>query len=85
MVRSEIEWLKNFSYIPLLVKLTPYIYINALLLPIDNSYSKNKHIWLRHNLIKQLLKSETISIDYVKLEHNLVGPLTKKPNEEIWF
>jgi len=32
---------------------------------------------LRHNLVKQLLKSGTISIDYVKSEHNLVDPLTK--------
>jgi len=38
---------------------------------------KNRHIQLRHNLVKQLLKSETISIDYVKLERNLADPLTK--------
>ena len=38
---------------------------------------KNRHIQLRHNLVKQLLKSGTISIDYVKSEHNLVDPLTK--------
>ena len=27
---------------------------------------KNKHIQLRHNLVKQLLNSGTTSIDYVK-------------------
>ena len=27
---------------------------------------RNKHIQLRHNLVKQVLKSGTISIDYVK-------------------
>jgi len=32
---------------------------------------------LRHNLVKQLLKSGTISIDYVKSEQNLTDPLTK--------
>jgi len=31
-----------------------------------NYNGKNKHIQLRHILVKQLLKSETISIDYVK-------------------
>jgi len=32
---------------------------------------------LRHNLVKQLLKSGTISIDYVKSKRNLADPLTK--------
>jgi len=38
---------------------------------------KNRHIQLRHNLVKLLLKSGTISMDYVKLERNLADPLTK--------
>ena len=38
---------------------------------------KNRHIQLRHNVVKQLLKDGTISIDYVKLEENLADPLTK--------
>ena len=38
---------------------------------------KNRHIQLRHNVVKQLLKDGTISIDYVKLEGNLENPLTK--------
>ena len=38
---------------------------------------KNKHIRLRHEVVKQLLKYEIIFIDYVKLEVNLVDPLTK--------
>jgi len=32
---------------------------------------------LKHNSIKRLLNSEIISIDYVKLERNLVDPITK--------
>lgn len=32
---------------------------------------------LRYNSNKQLLKSETIFINYTKLEWNLVDPLTK--------
>ena len=38
---------------------------------------KSKHIRLRHEVVKQLLKDGIISIDYVKLKVNLVDPLTK--------
>ena len=38
---------------------------------------KNRHIRLRHEVVKQLLKDGIISIDYVKSEVNLVDPLTK--------
>ena len=38
---------------------------------------KNKHIRLRHEVVKQLLKDGIISIDYVKLKVNLADPLTK--------
>ena len=38
---------------------------------------KNRHIWLRHEAVKQLLKDGVISIDYVKSEMNLANPLTK--------
>ena len=38
---------------------------------------KNRHIRLRNEVVKQLLKDEIISIDYVKLEVNLDDLLTK--------
>ena len=38
---------------------------------------KNRHIHLRHEVVKQLLEDEIISIDYVKSEMNLYDPLTK--------
>ena len=38
---------------------------------------KIRHIRLRHEVVKQLLKDGIISIDYVKFEVNLVDPLTK--------
>ena len=38
---------------------------------------KNKHIRLRHEVVKQLLKDGIVSIDYVKSEVNLADPLTK--------
>ena len=37
----------------------------------------NRHIRLRHEVMKQLLKDGIISINYVKSEVNLVDPLTK--------
>jgi len=42
-----------------------------------NYNGNNRHIKLRHNLVKQLLKSGIISIDYVRSEQNLVDPLSK--------
>ena len=38
---------------------------------------RKKHIQSRHNLVKQLLKSGMVSIDYVKSEWNFADPLTK--------
>ena len=38
---------------------------------------ENRHIRLRHEVVKQLLKDEIISIDYVKSKVNLANPLTK--------
>ena len=38
---------------------------------------KNRHIQLRHNIVRQLLRDGVISIDYVKSSVNLADPLTK--------
>ena len=38
---------------------------------------KNRHIQLRHNVVKQLLKDGKIFIDYMKSEGNLTDPWTK--------
>ena len=38
---------------------------------------KNRHIRLRHEVVKQLLKDGIISIDYVKSKVNLADPITK--------
>ena len=73
MAGSEAEWLKNFlANIPLGMKPTPSISMHcdcqsAIAISKNKIYNgKNRHIQLRHNLVKQLLKSGTISIDYVK-------------------
>jgi len=84
MVGSEAEWLENFlANIPLGMKPTPSVSIHcdcqsAIVIAKNKNYNrKNRHIQLRHNLVKQLLKSRTISIDYVNSKRNLADPLTK--------
>ena len=37
----------------------------------------NKHIRLRHDVVKQLPKDAIVSIDHVKSKVNMVDPLTK--------
>ena len=81
---SEVEWLKNFlANISLGMKPTPSVSIHcdcqsAITIAKNKNYNgKNKHIQLRHNLVKQLLKSGIISNDYVRSEQNLADPLTK--------
>ena len=84
MIGSEAEWLKNFlANIPLGMKPTLSVSIHcdyrlAIAIAKNKTYNeKNRHIQLRHNLVKQLLKRGTLSIDYVKSERNLADPLTK--------
>jgi len=84
MAGSEAEWLKNFlANILLGMKPTLSVSIHcdcqsAIAIAKNKNYNrKNRHIQSRHNLVKQLLKSGTISIDYVKLERNLADPFTK--------
>ena len=38
---------------------------------------KNKHIRLRHNIVRHLLETGVISLDFVRSELNLADPLTK--------
>jgi len=73
MAGSEAEWMKNFlANILLGMKPTLSVSIHcdcqsAIATAKSKTYNgKNKHIQLRHNLVKQLLKRGTISIYYVK-------------------
>ena len=73
MACSEDEWLKNFlANILLGMKPTSFVSMHCdcqstIVIAKNKTYNgKNKHIQLRHNLVKQLLKSRTISIGYVK-------------------
>ena len=38
---------------------------------------KSRHVGLRHDYIRQLIESGTISIVYVRSNNNLADPLTK--------
>ena len=73
LIGNEAEWLKNFlADIPLGMKPTPSMSIHcdcqaAIAIAKNKTFNgKNRHIRLRHNVIKQLLKDGVISIDYVK-------------------
>ena len=44
---------------------------------------KNRHIHLRHNIVRQLLEAEVIYLNFVSSEFNLVDPLTKPPNRKL--
>jgi len=59
MAGNEVEWLKNFlANIPLGMKPTPFVSmhcdcISTIAIAKNKSYNgKNKHIQLRHNLVK---------------------------------
>ena len=75
MAGREAEWLKNFlANIPLGMKPTPFVSMHCdcqsiIAIAKNKSYNgKNRHIQLRHNLVKQLLKSGTISINDFRTE-----------------
>ena len=72
-VGKEAEWLRNFlSRIPLGMRPTPSVFMHcdcqaAISIAKNKTFNgKNRHNHLRHEVVKQLLKDEIISIDYVK-------------------
>ena len=84
LASSESEWLKNFlADIPLGSKPISSVSIHcdnksAIANAKNKTFNgKNRHIRLRHNIIKQLLKTDVISIDFVRSSVNLADPLTK--------
>ena len=81
---KEAKWLRNML---LDIELWPQpilaisVYCNSEA-TLGRAYSKmyngkSRHIGLRHDYIRQLIESSTISIVYVRLNNNLVDPLTK--------
>ena len=81
---KEVKWLRSFlSGISLGMQSTPSVSVHcdcqAAISIIKNKAfnGKNKHICLRHEVVKHMLKDRIIFIDYVKSEVNLVYLLTK--------
>ncbi|XP_015160591.1 putative disease resistance protein RGA1 [Solanum tuberosum] len=78
---SEAEWL--LAHIPLIKDVLPHVFIHcdcqaAIAIAKNKSYNcKSRHMKLRHDVVKQLLRDGIISIDYVKSEMNLAYSLTK--------
>ena len=44
---------------------------------------KNRHVGLRHDIVRQLLETRVISIKFVRSELSLVNPLTKPLNKKL--
>ena len=44
---------------------------------------RSRHIGLRHDYIRQLIESGTISIVYVRSNNNLADPLTKAMSQDM--
>ena len=66
---SEDEWLRNFlADIPLWTRPAPFVFIRcdsqaAIMKAKSKIFNgKNKHICLRHNIVRQLLETRVISL-----------------------
>ena len=89
---KEAEWLKNLLVdIPLWKKPSPAVMINcvnkATIYRVENkTYNgKSRHVSLRHQSLRQLLKSGVITVDYVESNKNLADPLTKGVGNEMIY
>ena len=87
---EEVEWLRHFlEDIPRWTKQVPPICIHsdnqsAIGRAQSNMYNgKFRHICRRHNIIRQLLSTRVISLDFVRSNDNIVDPLTKELNREL--
>ena len=81
---KEAEWLRNLLVeIPLWKKPSPAVLINcdnqATIYNVSNkTYNgKSRHVSLRHQMVRQLLKNGVIIVDYIETQKNLANPLTK--------
>jgi len=84
MAGQEAEWLKGLlADVPLWGKQVTQISLHcdsqATIRVVHNSVynRKRRHIRIRHNVVKQLLKHGVISLQYVRSDKNLPDPLTK--------
>ena len=87
---SEDEWVRNFlADIPLWTRPALFVFIRcdsqAVIIKAKSKIfnGKNKHIRLRHNIVRQLLETRVISLEFVRSKLNLADPLTKPLNKKI--
>ena len=87
---SEDEWLRNLlSDTPLWTRPAPSVSMRcdsqaAIAKAKSKMFNgKNMHIHIRHNIMRQLLETEDISLDFVRSELNLVDSLTKPLNRKL--
>lgn len=84
---EEVEWLHHFlEDIPKWLKNVPAINSqSAIGRTLNNMYNdKSSHIRHRHKIIRQLISTELIFIDYVKSKDNVVvDPLIKGLNRKL--
>jgi len=81
---KEAEWLRNLLMeIRLWKKPSAAVLINcdnqATIYNVsNNTYNgKSRHVSLRHQMVRQLLKRGVITVDYIEMKKNLADPLTK--------
>ena len=86
----EVEWLINLLLdIPLWTRLAPSVYMHcdsqATIAKAKSKMfnGKNMHICLRHNIVRQLLETGVISLDFMRSELNSTDCLTKPLNRKL--
>ncbi|GJW35737.1 hypothetical protein Tco_0058657 [Tanacetum coccineum] len=84
IVDKEAEWLKNLIFeIPLWSKPIAPISIRCnSATTLANAYSQmyngqSRHLGVRHNMIRELIMNEVVSIEFVRSQRNLANHLTK--------
>lgn len=87
---TEAKWLRNFlANLPInshpLTSISIHCDCQVAIATTKNKIynGKSRHIRLRHNIIKQLLESRVVSLDFVRLELNLADPLAKPLNRRL--
>ena len=87
---KDVEWLRNMLLdIELWSQPIPVISVycesEATLGKAYNKMynGKSRHIGLRHDYIRQLIESDTISIVYIRSNSNLADPLTKAVSQDM--
>ncbi|KAE8666786.1 hypothetical protein F3Y22_tig00112491pilonHSYRG00280 [Hibiscus syriacus] len=81
---QEAKWLRNLlADIPLWGRPTPPVLLlcdsqAAICVAKNQAYNgKKRHIRIRHESVRHLIKNGVLSLEYVKSERNLADPLTK--------